>query len=110
MVYDPLLPAQRELVDSVLSKPGTNIEEEMSKRNRAIRAVMLYCSIEEGGMNSSRKEQRSRSTKSSIKSQLEYEKDALEVAKVSVYKKNRPKVCFVCLGNGELPTAERTYL
>lgn len=51
IVHDVMLPAQGELADSVLSKPGTIIEEEMDRRNRAIRAVTLYCGIEEGGMN-----------------------------------------------------------
>lgn len=109
VVHDPPPPAQGELVNSVLSKPGTTIEEEMSRRNRAIRAVTLYCGVEEGGMNCTQKERRSRNTVPPVKSQLDHEKEALEAAKVSVYKEARPKVCFVCLGNEALPTTSRTH-
>jgi hypothetical protein len=51
IVHDVILPAQGELADSVLSKPGTTIEEEIDRRSRAIRAVTLYCGVEEGGIN-----------------------------------------------------------
>jgi hypothetical protein len=109
VVQDAMLPAQRELAESVLSKPGTTVREEMNRRNRAIRAVTLYCGIEEGGMNPTRTERRSRTAAPCVKSQLEYEEEALEAAKVSVYKETRPKLCFICLGNETLPTASRTY-
>jgi hypothetical protein len=46
LIHDVMLPAQGELADSVLSKPGTTIEEEMDRRSRAIRAVTLYCGVE----------------------------------------------------------------
>ena len=51
LVHDVMLPAHRELAESVLSKPGTTIEEEMDRRSRAIHAVTLYCGVEEGGIN-----------------------------------------------------------
>ncbi|KAI1562204.1 repeatdomain containing protein, partial [Pyrenophora tritici-repentis] len=35
LVHDVMLPAQGELADSVLSKPGTTIEEEMDRRNHS---------------------------------------------------------------------------
>ncbi|KAI1664624.1 DUF3435 domain containing protein [Pyrenophora tritici-repentis] len=91
LVHDVMLPAQGELADSVLSKPGTTIEEEMDRRNRAIRAVTLYCSVEEGGMNPIQRGGRSRNDGPPVKSQLEYEEEALEAAKVSVYKEKRLK-------------------
>jgi hypothetical protein len=37
-----------KLASLVLSSPSTNVIEEMQRRNRAIRAVMVYCGIEEG--------------------------------------------------------------
>jgi len=107
LVHDIMLPAQGELAKSVLSKPGTNIEEEMDRRNRAIRAVTLYCGVEEGGMNHIRTRGRRRNAASPVKSQLNDQEEALEAAKVSVYKEERPKVCFLCLGNKALPLAER---
>jgi hypothetical protein len=109
LVHDVMLPAQGELAESVLSKPGTTIEEEMDRRNGAIRAVTLYCGVEEGGMNPIRRGGRSRNTAPPVKSQLEYEEEALEAAKVSVFKEKRPKVCFLCLGNEGLPLAQRIH-
>ncbi|KAF1964005.1 hypothetical protein BU23DRAFT_521662, partial [Bimuria novae-zelandiae CBS 107.79] len=55
MSCDAMLPAQKALVDAVLTQPGTSLQEEVSRRNRAICAVMDYCGIEEGGMCSSRR-------------------------------------------------------
>ncbi|KAF2821915.1 hypothetical protein CC86DRAFT_425473 [Ophiobolus disseminans] len=86
-----MFPAQTKLADSVLSKPGTTVEEEMDRRNRTIRAVTLYCSIEEGGMNPIRTGGRRRNAAPPVKSQLEYEEEALEAAKVLVFKEKRPK-------------------
>jgi hypothetical protein len=107
LVHDVMLPAQGELADSVLSRPGTTIEEEMERRNRAIRAVTLYCGVEEGGMNPIQRGRRSRNSAPPVKNQLGYEERALEEAKVSVFKDKRPKVCFLCLGNERLPLAQR---
>jgi hypothetical protein len=39
LVHDVMLPAQGELADSVLSKPGITIKEEMDRRNRDIRVM-----------------------------------------------------------------------
>ena len=107
LVHDVMLPAQGELTDSVLSNPGTTIEEEMNRRNRAIRAVTLYCGVEEGGTNPIRIGRRSRNTAPPVKSQLDYDEEALEAAKVSVFKEKRLKICFLCLGNEGLPLAQR---
>lgn len=113
--YDPepicntMLPAQQELADSILSKPGPTMEKEMNRRNGAIRAVTLYCGIEEGGMNPVQKGRRSKNIALFAKSQLKTEEKELEAAKVSVYKEKRPKICFLCLGNETLPLAQRIY-
>jgi hypothetical protein len=106
---DTMLPAQKELADSVLSQPGTTIEEELSRRNRAILAVTLYCSLEEGGMKATRTKQSSTNSSPAAKKRSEYRSEVLEAAKVSVYKEERPKVCFICLGNEQLPTDVRTH-
>jgi hypothetical protein len=107
LVHDVMLPAQGELADSVLSRPGTTIAEEIDRRNRAIRAVTLYCGVEEEGMNPIQRGGRSRNSAPPVKSQLGYEEKALEEAKVSVFKDKRLKVCFLCLGNERLPLAQR---
>ncbi|CAN9175099.1 unnamed protein product [Alternaria alternata] len=108
-IHNIMLPAQEELANSILSKPGTTIEEETDRRNGAIRAVTLYCGIEEGGMYPVQKAGRSRNIALSTKSQLRYGEEALEAAKVSVYKEERPKICFLCLGNERLPLAQRIH-
>lgn len=101
-------PAQEELANSVLSQPGTTIEEELCRRNRAIRAVMTYCRLEEGGMKPTRMK-RGKTPSTPAKNRPEYKSEVLEAAKVSVYKETRPRICFVCLGNENLPTDARTY-
>jgi hypothetical protein len=109
LIHNVMLPAQGELADSVLSEPGTTIEEEIDRRDRAICAVTLYCGVEEGGMNPIQIGGRSRNATLLVKSQLEDEEEALEAAKVSVFKEKRPKVCFLCLGNEGLPLVQRIY-
>ncbi|KAF1935665.1 hypothetical protein EJ02DRAFT_484092 [Clathrospora elynae] len=109
LVHNVMLPAQGELANLVLSKPGTTIEEEMDRRNGAICAVTLYCGIEEGGMNPIQIGGQSRNAAPPVKSQLEYKEEALEAAKVLVYKEKRLKVCFLCLGNKGLPLAQRIH-
>jgi hypothetical protein len=112
VVHDTLLPAQKELVDAILAHPGLTLEAEICWRNRAIQAVTEYCGVEEGAMYASQPK-RSRGhitppSKSEDASQLNPDKEALEAAKVSVYKETRPRICFVCLGNENLPTKLRT--
>ncbi|KAF2676861.1 hypothetical protein K458DRAFT_379389 [Lentithecium fluviatile CBS 122367] len=108
-----LLPVQKELVDATLARPGLSIIEEMCRRNEAICAVMRYCGIEEGGGNLSRTKRSSShitlTSKSEDLAQPNPDNEALEDAKVSVYKDERPTICFLCLGNDKLPTQSRTY-
>lgn len=108
-IHNIMLPAQEELANSILSKPGTTIEEETDRRNRAIRAVTLYCGIKEGGMYPVQKAGRSRNITLPTKSKLRYDKEALEAAKVLVYKDKRLKICFLCLRNKRLPLAQRIH-
>ncbi|KAF2177343.1 hypothetical protein K469DRAFT_742556 [Zopfia rhizophila CBS 207.26] len=104
------LAAKKALVDAVTAPPGVTLEEEIRRRNRAIRVVTKYCEIEEGGMRPSRpKQSSSRITspgKSEDASQLDPDKEAIEAAKVSVYKEKRPTICFICLGE-DVPMDQR---
>ena len=45
-----MLLEQKELVNAVISLLGTTFEEEICWHDRAIRAVIQYCKVEEGGM------------------------------------------------------------
>lgn len=65
--------------------------------------------MEEGGMSTIRKGARSRNAVLPAKSQPGHEEEALESAKISVYKEKRPRVCFLCLGNEGLPLAQRIH-
>jgi hypothetical protein len=109
VVHNAMHSAQRELADSVLSNPGTTVIEEVSRRNRAICAVTMYCGLEEGRMNPFRAAKRTKYAAPKVESQSEYEEKALEAAKVLVYKETRPKICFICLGNKTLATVSRIY-
>jgi hypothetical protein len=55
------------------------------------------------------KASQSRNIALSTKSQLRYNKEALEAAKVLVYKEERLKICFLCLSNKRLLLAQRIY-
>ncbi|KAH8710290.1 hypothetical protein GQ44DRAFT_714462 [Phaeosphaeriaceae sp. PMI808] len=111
--HGALLPAQKELIDAILARPGLTLEEEFGRRNTAISAVMRYCGIEEGGMHLSLPKRASNRItppkKNEDDAQLDLDEKALEAAKVAVYKETRPRICFVCLGNQTLPTEVRTY-
>ncbi|KAF2806475.1 uncharacterized protein BDZ99DRAFT_95771 [Mytilinidion resinicola] len=92
-----------------MAPPGVTLEAEIRRRNRAIQAVTEYCGVEEGGMHPTRAKRRSVNVTPPAKSQIELDEEAFEAAKVSVYKETRPRICFVCLGNENLPTELRTY-
>jgi hypothetical protein len=106
---DMMLPIQKELAESVLSQPGISIEEEFCRRNRAIRAVTLYCGTQEGSMKPLQTKRGHQVTYPRAKTLPENASEALEAAKVSVYKEARPRICFLCLGNEKLPVDERSY-
>lgn len=109
----PMLPAQKKLFDAIMAPPGATYEEEMRRRNRAVRLVTEYCGVEEGGMLPSRLKRQSSSVtptgKSQDSSQIDLGSKALEAAKVSVFREKRPKICFCCLANPNLPIETRVY-
>lgn len=104
-------PEQRALIDTINAAPGITINEELRRRSDAIRAVSTYCGIEEGSTYANRYQRLSRHGQSFGKqgetSQLETVPDALEAAKVAVYKEKRPLICFKCVGNELLPLNDR---
>lgn len=95
-------PIQKELVNAILAAPGVTLDEEIRRRNRAIRAVMKYCGTEEGGMRPSRAKQPHNQVAAPSKGKDDGRLDPaiveLEAAKVSVYKEKRPTIYFICLG------------
>ncbi len=42
-------PVQRRLAETMMTLPGTTLEEEFRRHNAAINAVAAYCKFQEGG-------------------------------------------------------------
>jgi hypothetical protein len=93
-----------------MTLPGANLEEELSRRNAAIAAVMAYSKVEEGGprRGGGHPCQTPAMTNSSVKERQEAahptapassERKSLDDAILSVFREKRPRKCFVCLGN-----------
>lgn len=113
-LHGNVAPEQRALIDSINARPGITIDEELRRRSDAIRAVSAYCGVEEGRTYLSRYQQLSRynrpSGKQSENARPETAPDALEAAKIAVYKEKRPLFCFKCVGNESLPLDDRIKL
>jgi hypothetical protein len=97
---------QRRLVETIITLPGTTLEEETRRRNDAINAVTAHCQFQEGGAAA----QGRRPTKQKVSivvpvvdpqvAAAESEKRALDTAILSVFNEKRPTVCFLYLGEG----------
>ncbi|KAJ6016523.1 hypothetical protein N7540_011114 [Penicillium herquei] len=107
------------LIDSVLTMPGKTVEKETERRIAAINAVIAVCDAEEGAP--SRPPQK-RSVdavdvpavapvaKRQNSALPENRDDTFSQAIASVCvkaEKDRPTICFLCLGNSGLPENER---
>jgi hypothetical protein len=113
-VTNEMPPPQRRLVETVLTLPGTTLEEELGRRDAAIDAVAAYCRFEEGGAPRGRKPTKNASAPPSpeVDPQVmaaKAEEQALRAAMLSVFKEKRPLICFVCLGRESLEFEKRVY-
>jgi hypothetical protein len=103
-VADDMPPTQRRLVETIITLPGTTLEEETRRRNDAINAVAAHCQFQEGGAVARGRpstKQKSPARVREVDPQVaaaEAEKRALDAAALSVFKEKRPTICFVCLG------------
>jgi hypothetical protein len=112
---DDIPPPQRRLVETMMTLPGTTLEEEFRRRDAAINAVAAYCIFQEGGSRtqpherlSSKKAGPAPANEISLESvAAAAEKQALSVAMLSVFKDKRPTICFLCLGERSLPFEKR---
>ena len=99
---DDLSSTQRRLVETILTLPGTTLEEEMRRRNAAINAVAAHCRFQEGGAAARERRPAKRACPPPIDdtrlAAADVETQALDAAILSVFKEERPKVCFMCLG------------
>lgn len=101
---------QRRLAETIITLPGTTLEEETCRRNAAINAAAAYCKIQEGGAVRGRPRTK-RTSSTSVGPHLsaaEVEKRALDAAMLSVYTEKRPTICFMCLGEQNLQFEKRT--
>jgi len=97
----------------ILAPPGETLEAERKRRNDAINAVSAYCKIQEGDMCGGQKRSGGRRKRVVIKEESPSPEDkALKAAMLSIYvndPKERPTVCFMCLGNEVAPFSVRVY-
>ena len=108
---------QKRLVETMMTLPGTSIEEEFRSRNAAIDAVAAYCHFPEEGAAArprARPSTRRASPTPLKKTNLqlaatEAEKQALSDAMLLVFTEKRTITCFLCLGEQSLPSEKRTY-
>jgi len=110
-------PIQKRLAETVMTLPGTTLEEEIRRCNAAIDAVAAYCHFQEGGAAARPRARPSIQRASSTLSKetnpqlaaAEAEKQALSDAMLLVFIEKRTTTCFLCLGERSLPFEKRTY-
>jgi len=113
---DEMPPLQKRLAETVMTLPGTTIEEEFRRRNAAIDAVAAYCHFQEGRAAALPRKRSSRRRTSPMPSKetnpqlaaAEAEKQALSDAMLLVFTEKRTTTCFLCLGEQSLPFEKRT--
>jgi hypothetical protein len=101
---DDMPPTQRRLVDTIITLPGTSLEEETCRRNEAINAVAAHFQFQEGGAMTRARPPTKQAYPAPVKevdpqvAAAEAEKQALDAAMLSVFNEKRLAVCFLCLG------------
>jgi len=112
---DDMPPIQKCLVETMMTLPGTTLEEEFRRRNAAIDAVATYCNFQEGGDSARLRRRPSRRASPTLSKETnvqlgaaEAEKQALSAAMLLVFTEKRPTICFLCLGEPSLPFEKRT--
>jgi hypothetical protein len=112
---DDMPPIQKRLVETMITLPGTTLEEEIRRRNAAIDAVAAYCNFQEWGV-ATQSCGRLPTGRASLKQPnetnpqlraVEAEKQALTTAMLLVFTEKRPTICFICLGEQSLPFEKR---
>jgi len=116
---DDMPPIQKRLVETIMTLPGKTLKEEFRRRNAAINAVAAYCKFQEGG-DAARPRGRGRTAMRKARPTpakeicpelmaAAAEKQTLSAAMLSVFKEKRPTICFLCLGEENLPFEKRVY-
>jgi len=113
-------PQHLTVIDATLSMPGATLEAEYQRRINAINAMTAFCPVEEGRPMPRSSQSRCRPVPDNdepcppAKRQQHFSEDETEItlrqAMESVRIKSpeeRPKLCFLCLGNANLPLKNR---
>ncbi|KAI9765782.1 MAG: hypothetical protein M1839_005382 [Geoglossum umbratile] len=110
-VIDEMPLMQKRLVKTVMTMPGTTVEEEFCRRNAAIDTVAAYCHFQEGGAVAMPRGRPPTQAKGACPQlvAVDAEKQALSAAMLLVFTEKRPTICFVCLGEASLPFEKRVY-
>lgn len=115
----------KAVIDVMITMPGATIEAETQRRIKAISAVTAFCGVAEGRpvprrTNTSRRPtgditDSPRPTKRPRQPIEDTEEDtdillerAIESVRVKS-KRERPTICFLCVGNSKLPLTDRIY-
>jgi hypothetical protein len=110
-VVDEMPLMQKRLIETVMTMPGTTVEEEFRQRNAAIDAIATYCYFQEGRAVAMPRERPPTQAKG-VCPQLvaaDTEKQALSAAMLLVFTEERPTICFICLGEASLPFEKCVY-
>ena len=111
----------KRLIQTVMTLPVANIDEERSRRDAAIAAVMTYCEMKEDGPRRdpySRHHEGPTLLNSSVEkkanaafpdTQAHEKQQQLEEAMLSMFQKKRPTICFLCLAKKKLALNKRVY-
>ncbi|KAL2802972.1 hypothetical protein BJX63DRAFT_90216 [Aspergillus granulosus] len=115
-----MTPQHMILIDNVLSMPGSTTEKEYQRRIAAINAVIAFCDVEEGSPTRRPNAAQKRPAMDALPSAPSAKRQkyllpakqntSLSQAIESVCikgKEGRPTVCFLCLGNPQMPEYER---
>ena len=117
-----MTPQHMMLIDTVLTMPGSTIEKEYQRRIAAINAVIAFCDVEEGSPTRRpiATQKQKRCATDALQSISPAKKQAFlssgergnpicqAIASVCIKNsKERPTICFLCLGTPLLPEHER---
>ena len=107
-----MLPEQIHLLEKLTTWPTSlQIEDEWHRRSEAIKAVTVYCRVEEGGSQRGRKPQRLEQDVSQPSNSSGHEEaqsaSLLDATLKHLRQEKRPLICFLCFGNRKLSIGRR---
>ena len=102
---------QKHSIKTVLTLLGTTVQGEFCRRNAAIDAITAYCHFQEGrAVTIPRNSLMTQSEEACLQQRArDTENNALENAILRVFREKRPTICFIYLGEKNLPFQKRVY-